>query len=292
MIQDIAPHKLFNEFRFQAPKPSDYLIVFYGEKTLLKKVGDHFEIPRFSDLASLAYSKACVLSQVPCHYLLSIDEDAYFLLDDVSFVVNETGETVSAPMGYEFVGNRVFRTLESPLERLGGATSAHIAKWESLNCFCGRCGSKMERGTRERSVVCPACKNTVYPRISPVVIVAVHNGDELLMARNLDHPDKSRLFLISGFVEIGESLEQAVAREVMEEAGIRVKNVRYFGSQPWPFSESLISGYTAELDGDATLKIQESEIETACWVKRADIPPYDTSVSISSALIENFRTQV
>ena len=109
-------------------------------------------------------------------------------------------------------------------------------------------------------MICPSCKNTVYPKISPVVIVAVHNGNELLMARNLDNPDKTRMFLISGFVEIGESLEQAVKREVLEEAGVRVKNIKYFGSQPWPFSESLISGYTAELDGDPTIARGHSRI--------------------------------
>lgn len=276
MLQDIEPYQMHNEFRVQTPKPSDYLIVYNGENTLLKKVGDNYVVPRFSDF------DAAKSLTFPCHYLLSIDDEAYFLLDD------ENRSRV-APEGFEFVGNRTFRMLCSPLERLGGATSAHIARWESLNKFCGRCGVAMTRGSRERAMVCPACHNTVYPRISPVVIVAVHNGNELLMARNLDHPDKTRLFLISGFVEIGESLEQAVAREVMEEAGIRVKNIRYFGSQPWPFSESLIAGYTAELDGDATLHIQESEIERACWVKREDIPPYDTSVSISCCLIEAFR---
>jgi NAD+ diphosphatase len=128
----------------------------------------------------------------------------------------------------------------------------------------------------------------VYPRISPVVIVAVRNGDKLLMAHNIDNPNP-RLFLISGFVEVGESLEQAVHREVMEEAGLRVKNIRYFGSQPWPFSDSLIAGFTAELDGDDTIRMQKEELSEAMWVRREDIPEYETDVSISCCLIENFR---
>ena len=146
----------------------------------------------------------------------------------------------------------------------------------------------MTRGEKERSMVCPKCGNVVYPRISPVVIVAVRNGDKLLMAHNIDNPNP-RLFLISGFVEIGESLEQAVHREVLEEACVKVKNIRYFGSQPWPFSDSLIAGFTAELDGDDTIHIQEAELSEAMWVRREDIPEYETDVSISCCLIENFR---
>ena len=277
MLHEIFPHCLNNEFRHQSPRPEDYLVVHNGDRTLLKKQGENFVVPRVRDFADCA-----------CHYLLSVDESAYFLADDFKSMVNSDG---SAPEGFEFCVSRAFRGMENPLERFGGVTSAHIARWECLNTFCGRCGCRMGRSEKERAMVCPECRNTVYPRISPVVIVAVHNGDELLMARNLDHPDKTRLFLISGFVEIGESLEQAVAREVMEETGLKVKNIRYFGSEPWPFSESLISGYTAELDGKPTIHMQESELAAACWVNRKDIPPYDTSVSISAALIESFRTQ-
>ena len=178
--------------------------------------------------------------------------------------------------------------MNDPLLRMGGATAAHIAHWESLNQFCGRCGNVTIRGDRERSIVCPKCGNVVYPRISPVVIVAVRNGDKLLMAHNIDNPNP-RLFLISGFVEIGDSLENAVRREVMEETGLRVKNIRYFGSQPWPFSDSIIAGFTAELDGDDTIHMQKEELSEAMWVKREDIPEYETDVSISCCLIENFR---
>lgn len=270
MIHEIAPHKLHNAFRTQDPTPYDYFIRIRDNKILLKKNANNYTIPRIKDFPEL-----------PCHYLIAIDGCAYFLDD------SEDNSPISD--GYEFVPNRILRTLGDRLERLGGSVAFHIAHWESLNKFCGHCGHAMERSKKERAMVCPHCNNTVYPRISPVVIVAVHNADKLLMARNLDHPDKSRLFLISGFVEIGESLEQAVHREVMEEAGVNIKNVKYFGSQPWPFSDSLIAGFTAELDGEPTLKIQESEIEIATWVQREDIPEYDTSVSISSCLIENFR---
>lgn len=275
MIHEILPHKLYNEFKICGPKSTDFVIRYDGAKTLLKK-GTAYTIPRVGELLELE-SKS--LENFEGHYLFSIDETAFFLDDSVA-----CGD---APEGYEYMVSRTFRNM-SPVERLGGATATHLAHWESLNRFCGRCGSEMVRGEKERSMVCPKCGNVVYPRISPVVIVAVHNGDKLLMAHNIDNPNP-RLFLISGFVEIGESLEQAVHREVLEEAGLRVKNVRYFGSQPWPFSDSLIAGFTAELDGDDTIHMQEAELSEAMWVKREDIPEYETDVSISCCLIENFR---
>ena len=236
MIHEIAPHKLHNAFRTQDPTPYDYFIRIRDNKILLKKTASNYTIPRIKDFPDL-----------PCHYLIAIDGCAYFLDD------SEDNAPISG--SYEFVPNRILRTLGDRLERLGGSVAFHIAHWESLNKFCGRCGHAMERSKKERAMVCPHCNNTVYPRISPVVIVAVHNADKLLMARNLDHPDKSRLFLISGFVEIGESLEQAVHREVMEEAGINIKNVKYFGSQPWPFSDSLIAGFTAQHFRKVTLPL-------------------------------------
>ena len=278
MIHEIAPHVFNNAFKIADSKATDFIIRYNGAKTLLKKVDGGYAIPRIGELLALE-NKA--LADFEGHYLFSIDDTAFFLDDSKATFEAE------APNGYEYMGNRTFRAM-APVERLGGATATHIAHWESLNKFCGRCGNVTIRGDKERSIICPKCGNVVYPRISPVVIVAVHNGDKLLMAHNIDNPNP-RLFLISGFVEIGESLEQAVHREVMEEAGLRVKNVRYFSSQPWAFSDSLIAGFTAELDGDDTIRMQKEELSEAMWVKREDIPEYETDVSISCCLIEDFR---
>ena len=278
MIHEIAPHVFNNEFKIADPKATDFIIRYNGAKTLLKKVDGGYAIPRVGELLALENKS---LADFEGHYLFSIDDTAFFLDDSKATFEAE------APNGYEYMGNRTFRAM-NPVERLGGATATHIAHWESLNKFCGRCGNVTIHGEKERSIICPKCGNVVYPRISPVVIVAVHNGDKLLMAHNIDNPNP-RLFLISGFVEIGESLEQTVHREVMEEAGLRVKNVRYFSSQPWPFSDSLIAGFTAELDGDDTIRMQKEELSEAMWVKREDIPEYETDVSISCCLIEDFR---
>ncbi|MCQ2092785.1 MAG: NAD(+) diphosphatase [Fibrobacter sp.] len=284
MIHEIAPHVLDNQFKIQDPKLDDYCIVYNGSKSLLKKDESGYAIPTVgevlaADVKAAGKSTEEKLADFEGHYLLNIDGRAFFL--------QHVAEDFCAPAGYEFTGNRAFRGM-NPVERMGGATAAHIAHWEALNKFCGRCGNITIRGDKERSIICPKCGNIVYPRISPVVIVAVHNGDKLLMAHNIDNPNP-RLFLISGFVEVGESLEQAAHREVLEEAGVKIKNLKYFGSQPWAFSDSLIAGFTAELDGDDTIHRQEAELSEAKWVKREDIPPYETDVSISCCLIENFR---
>ena len=282
MIHEIAPHIFNNEFKVVDPKATDFVIRYDGAKTLLKKVDAGFAIPRVGELLAL---EGKLLADFEGHYLFSIDDTAFFLDDSVAAKPADAAAVI--PAAYEYMGNRTFRAM-NPVERMGGATAAHIAHWESLNKFCGRCGKVTIRGGHERSIVCPKCGNVGYPRISPVVIVAVRNGDKLLMAHNIDNPNP-RLFLISGFVEVGESLEQAVHREVMEEAGLRVKNIRYFSSQPWAFSDSLIAGFTAELDGDDTIRMQKEELSEAMWVKREDIPEYETDVSISCCLIEDFR---
>ncbi|MCF0216957.1 MAG: NAD(+) diphosphatase [Fibrobacteraceae bacterium] len=294
MIHEIEPHKFDNQFDIRKPQASDYLVCYNGSKALLKKDGDNFVVPTVGDFykdknnggsAPDVVTKN-VINNFKGHYLFSIDDKAYFLehWTDASAKMEDTPTDE-----YQWVVNRTFRHLSHITQRLGGATAAHLAHWETLNRFCGKCGCKTKLGNTERSLVCPSCNNVVYPRISPVVIIAVRNGNKLLMARNWNNPNP-RLFLISGFVEIGESLEQAAHREVLEETGVNIKNVRYFGSQPWPFSDSLIAGFTAELDGDDTIYKQETELSEAKWVDREDIPPYETDVSISCCLIENFRT--
>ena len=132
---------------------------------------------------------------------------------------------------------------------------------------------------------------TEYPKIAPAVIVAITDGERLLMARSSRGTYK-RYGLIAGFVEIGETFEQAVRREVFEEVGLRVKNVTYYKSQPWPFPDSVMIGFFAELDGDASITLQESELAEAVWFERQNIPPTLTNTSIAQELIECVRNGV
>ncbi|MCK9182098.1 MAG: NAD(+) diphosphatase [Fibrobacteraceae bacterium] len=274
MIHEIGLHQMHNEFRKQMPKPSDYVIYCEGSKVLLRKEAENYAIPKIFEV-----EKICPGSSAKFHYLFSIDDSAYFSADENWALGNA---------GYEMTSDRAFRRFEDLTLALGGVTAAHISRWENSNRFCGHCGSLMSRSEIERAFICKKCGEVVYPKISPVVIVSVTDGDKLLMARNLNNPDLKR-YLISGFVDVGESLEQAVAREVKEETGVSIRNIRYISSQPWGFSNSLIAGFTAELSGDPSIRVQQSELAEALWVSRKDIPDYDGRLSISGLMIKRFK---
>lgn len=274
MMYEIAPSVMHNEFRAQPPKPSDFVVYTEKNLVLLKRVGENLELPHVSDVIAAGENFLNGL-----HYLLSIDDVAYFSSEE-NFA-KESSE-------FEFAKDRFFRTMPDLPKAFGGAVSAHISRWEQANRFCGHCGHRTVRKPDERAFICPNCKATAYPKICPVVIVSVTWGDKLLMARNLNNPDP-KPYLISGFVDVGENLEQAVAREVHEEAGLSIKNIRYVGSEPWPFSNSLIAGFTAELDGSPEITVQESELYYAKWIPREEIGEYTGRLSISGEMIKRFK---
>lgn len=168
------------------------------------------------------------------------------------------------------------------------AKSLLLLNWEKDNKHCGVCGYYMERknSESERALFCPKCGYTTWPRTSPAIIVAITKGDKLLLAHNRYFP-KGMYSVIAGFVELGETFEQCVRREVYEETGIKVKNIEYFGSQPWPFPNSMMVGFTAEyLDGE--INVDGEEIVDAHWFSKDEMPKYKKSKSIGSELIEWF----
>ena len=150
--------------------------------------------------------------------------------------------------------------------------------------FCGQCGAEMERVNWEMAMQCHRCKHRTYPRVSPCVIVAIHNGEKLLLAKGVRHKEANMYSTLAGFVESGESLEQAVHREIFEEVGVKVKNLRYFNSQPWPFPHSLMVGFIAEYDG-GEIVCQENEIDDAQWFNADALPNIPPKVSIAGQLI-------
>ena len=164
-----------------------------------------------------------------------------------------------------------------------------IVEWERTSRFCGACGQPMSDLPGERARKCPACGFTKYPRLSPAIIVAVRRDDELLMARSPHFPP-GMMSVIAGFVEPGETLEEAVAREVFEETGVRVRDVRYFGSQSWPFPNSLMIGFTAEYEA-GELRPNPSEIEAAGWFRPQGLPKLPSPMSISRRLIDDFLSR-
>ncbi|MBE6499705.1 MAG: NAD(+) diphosphatase [Methanobrevibacter thaueri] len=161
-----------------------------------------------------------------------------------------------------------------------------VNDWYISHKFCGRCGSKTQVDEKDMMLKCPSCGQVHYPRIAPAIIVAITKEDELLMAKHSYH-NNIRYALIAGFVEPGETIEEAVHREVLEEVGIEIKNLKYQKSQSWPFPNSLMLAFTAEYK-NGNIKVDGDEIIKAKWFKKDEISRYDSDISISDWLIENF----
>lgn len=166
----------------------------------------------------------------------------------------------------------------------------HAADWLTTSKFCGRCGTATKPLPGERAMVCPNCELHIYPRISPAIITLVRKGDQALLASNAKFPG-AFYSTLAGFAEIGESLEQTLVREVCEEAGVSVHNVRYFGSQPWPFPNSLMIAFTAEWkSGD--IVIDPKELSDAKWFNAGELPMIPPPLSIARQLIDAWVNEI
>lgn len=179
----------------------------------------------------------------------------------------------------------VYTELGEELFWLAGRAAQLIA-WNETHRFCGRCGVPTERLMAERATRCPRCGLMNFPRLSPAIIVSVERDGKILLARNASF--KNGFFsVLAGFVEPGEDLEMAVRREVREEVGIEIADVRYMGSQPWPFPNSLMIGFTARWAA-GEIRIDEQEIAEAAWFAPDELPDIPASISISRRLIDGF----
>lgn len=191
---------------------------------------------------------------------------------------------IEAPHGYAFKKLRsLFGVLDE--ERMALAGRAYqIAEWARTHRFCGACGTATTRVSGEFCQRCPACGFSAYPRISPAMMVLIRKGDSILLARHTANA-AGRYTALAGFVEPGESIEQTVHREVLEEVGLKVGNLKYFGSQSWPFPHSLMVAYTAEyVSGE--IRVQEEEIADARWFGPGDpMPEIAARISIAGSLI-------
>ena len=208
--------------------------------------------------------------------------------DDEDVFVHVTDLDPPAPFVVAGIRNLFGRFDDETFALVGRASQ--IAHWLDTHRFCGRCGAKTEPSATERALACATCKLSVYPRINPAVIVLVRKGDRALLARSARFPVPF-FSTLAGFVEAGESLEDTVAREILEEAGIEVKNVRYFGSQPWPFPSQLMIGFTAE-HAAGELRLDAEELAEADWFAADDLPMLPPKFSIARALIDAWIAEV
>jgi NAD+ diphosphatase len=195
-------------------------------------------------------------------------------------------EGAEPPEGTVFQGlRRLWGLLDEDAWKLAGR-AAQIVEWDRNHRFCGRCGAETGRKAGELARVCPRCDLHQFPRIAPAVIVRVEHGDRILLARS-PHFAPGVYSTLAGFVEPGESLEDTIVREIKEETGVTVTNLRYFGSQPWPFPHSLMIGFVADYES-GEIRPQEGEIEDARWFGVDDLPVLPSRFSIARSLIDEF----
>ena len=164
--------------------------------------------------------------------------------------------------------------------------AVQLLSWERDHRFCGRCGQPTQPADSGRALGCPSCRLDCYPRLSPCVIFGITKGDSLLLAA-AQNRRLNFYSTLAGFIEPGETAEQAVAREAMEEVGLEVENVRYFGSQAWPFPGQLMLGFYADYKG-GEIQVDPEEIEEAYFFTREALPPIPPPASIAGQLIHNF----
>lgn len=234
---------------------------------------EQFELPRGPSLNALG------LEVVRAQLLGHVDGEPHLSA--------ELPANIEPPPGMQFVELRpLFGKLSPELMALAGR-AVQVMDWDRNHQFCGACGTPTRPHAQQRSRVCPSCGLEAYPRISPAMIVAVERGDEILLARGPQTPP-GIYSTLAGFVDPGESVEEAVHREVFEETGLQVNNVRYFGSQPWPFPNSLMLGFLADYES-GEIVCQPDEIEDAKFFRFDALPTlYPGTISISKWLIADF----
>ena len=268
MIQDIYPSRLDNSFQTYSLRAQDYLLFFDREGKLLT----HIEQGRLSFPTGFAAAEAV--------YLFRVDDQRYFLSADAS----------AGPVdGFQFRSLRELRDRCAGKELFAAFTAYHLWKWYDDNRSCGKCGGRLRPDTRERALNCCGCGHKIYPRINPAVIVGVTNGEHLLITRY--RKGFAHNALVAGFTEIGETLEQTVEREVMEETGLRVKNIRSYKSQPWGMAQDILMGFFCDVDGDSEIRMDENELKYAEWVRREEIILQPTSASLTNEMMRIFRDQ-
>lgn len=276
MIQDIFPSKLNNSYRTDAIPKSEDLIIIHSDGKILLKVdenGKTISFPRLKDFS------------------IDLKPLYFFEIDGENFYYNtETNtDTTSLPEGFQFYTMRQIRNeyLYPKHYVFASYTAIHLIDWYEANRFCGKCGTKNEHSKSERALVCPNCGRTRYPRINPAVIVGVKNGDKLLLTKY--KTGFAHNALVAGFTEIGETMEETVEREVMEETGLKVKNIRYYKSQPWGIASDILLGYYCDVDGDDTITMDESELKYAQWVSREDIELQPLDYSLTNEMMKMFK---
>jgi NAD+ diphosphatase len=263
-LSSLAPSEL--------PVPEAWWFIFSDHRLFVITSGDNLAIPVAKDLAEFGFAVVDPL------YIGTFQGRACYA------VAPDANAQICAEAGFEDL-RMLFGRIDDGLYETA-LTAVHLHEWDKNCRFCSACSSAMKPRTDVRAKECTQCGRLEFPRISPAIIVLIEKAGTILLARSPRFKD-AFFSILAGFVEPGESLEEAVRREVMEEAGITVKNIRYFGSQPWPFPDSLMIGFTAEYDS-GEIRIDHEEIVEADWYTADNLPKIPGKLSIAGQMIDWF----
>ncbi len=281
MIQDIMPHHFDNQYIPQKPKEESFVLLYDEGKTLIRKENENISFVTIKEA-----KEVLKVTELQWTYLFSIDQMCFYLLSEEQEKILcrrllERKQCQAEHMTF-------FRTAKPQHMAFAAVTGDQIHRWYRSRVFCGRCGKKMIHDEKERLMRCPDCGQMEYPKICPAVIVGVTDHDRIVLTKYAGRAYK-KYALIAGFAETGETIEDTVRREVKEEVGLHVKNIRFYKSQPWSFSDTLLMGFFCELDGSDKIKMDEEELAVAQWCNREEVPVQEEDISLTSEMMCIFR---
>lgn len=303
MIHEIFPEIFDNHYRNLTPCDGDFILPFYNNAFYFiidnnSKAGEDYgkssgaksdsdgETVSFITWEAIRDNISLNDTILGPVFAFSISHKRYFIV------------LLKTPLqGFDSIENdwRYFRHRQPKVNAFAAMNAIHLYQWYSTSLFCGKCGHKTEHDSRERMLHCPECGNSIFPRINPAILAVIidrgptRDKDRALLTQYRGR-GINQYVLVAGFMEFGETAEQCVAREVMEEVGITVKNIRYVDSQPWGYAQNIMMGFVCELDGSDAIAVDQNELKTAAWLTRQECPQReDDDASLTATLIRMFK---
>ena len=282
MLQELTYGRLENEFYDKKPSESDLVICVNNNQILVKRT-EEFQVtyPTVATVREWTGDKHWkAWGEKQFQYVFRMqDVDYYLWMGDAEEPADEN---------YHYEEIRQLSRYETKDICFAACTAEHLFVWYRNNRFCGHCQTSTVHDYKERMLRCPACGNMIFPKISPAVIIAVTNGEKLLLSKYAGRA-YTRYAQIAGYTEIGETMEETVQREVMEEVGLKVKNIRYYKSQPWGREGAVLMGFYCNLDGSDEIHLDENELALAEWHDRHSLPAHDDGISLTREMIRVFE---